>query len=66
MDDSIKRVTNPGRYFWCVDCGHRGDYGYRREAHFICLKCNYDLVTVYEREEILEDPHLMKKFPDVK
>lgn len=46
-----------GRYYWCVNCGHHGDYGKVRKRGLTCELCNYDEVSIYTLEEI-NDPFL--------
>lgn len=46
-----------GRYYWCVNCGHHGDYGFTRKRGLNCELCDYDEVSIWTLEEI-NDPHL--------
>ena len=46
-----------GQYYWCVNCGHHGDYGFVRKNSIKCEMCDYDPVTLYSLEEI-NDPFL--------
>lgn len=50
------------QYYWCVNCGHAGDFGRKRLRVLNCEKCNYDALTPYEMEEILEQERLRFRF----
>ena len=43
------------RYYWCVNCGHHGDYGKVRKRGLVCEECSYDDVTPYTEKEINSD-----------
>jgi len=43
-----------GQYYWCVNCGHNGDYGFIRKNSLKCEMCDYDVISLYTLEEILE------------
>jgi len=53
------------RYYWCVNCGNTGDFGFRRQRNAQCQKCKYDALTPYELDEILASEHLKMKFSDL-
>lgn len=60
----IEKVETPkfeepteGQYYWCVNCGHHGDYGFVRKRGLNCELCNYEDVSIWTLEEI-NDPHL--------
>ena len=46
------------RYYWCVNCGHHGDFGKVRKTKLVCENCEYDDLTDYTEEEILEHEDL--------
>lgn len=48
------------RYYWCVNCGYHGDFGFERLRNQTCESCNYDGVTGYEEDE-LEETGFMEK-----
>lgn len=43
------------RYYWCVNCGHHGDYGSIRKRGLRCELCDYDDVCPYTEKEIESD-----------
>lgn len=45
------------QYYWCVNCGHHGDYGSIRKRGLKCELCDYDEITPYDLEEI-NDPFM--------
>ena len=58
-----KKVTPPvqaepiiteGQYYWCVNCGHYGDYGFVRKNSLKCEICDYNPISLYTLEEINE------------
>ena len=51
MMESSKSKT---RYYWCVNCGHHGDYGKERQRGVKCEKCDYDDITPLDKEEFIE------------
>ena len=66
MSDGQNRGYSTGTaFYWCVNCGDAGYYGYRRVTNFSCMECHYDRVTPYELEEILQDEHLKFQFKKV-
>lgn len=44
-----------GRYYWCVNCGHHGDYGFERKRGLNCELCDYDDISIYTLEEINDE-----------
>ena len=39
------------RYYWCVNCGKNGDYGYERQRGLVCEDCKYeDIVPMSAKE----------------
>ncbi len=52
-------------FYWCVNCGHYGKFPFRRSVRLNCELCNYDALTPYELDEILEDDHLKHRFEEV-
>lgn len=46
-----------GQWYWCVNCGHHGDYGYHRKRNVKCEECGYEDINLYTLEEI-NDPDL--------
>lgn len=46
-----------GQYYWCVNCGHHGDYGFHRKKSVNCEMCGYDDVSLWTLEDI-NDPFL--------
>jgi hypothetical protein len=50
--------NKPTRYYWCVNCGHHGDYGKLRIRGLECENCKYDSITDYSEQEIKEHDHL--------
>lgn len=36
------------KYYWCVNCGYRGDFGFYRAKNIKCEKCGYDSLTECE------------------
>lgn len=47
----MKTIKPKIRYYWCVNCGHGGDYGYDRSRGLVCEKCKYDLITKFSERE---------------
>lgn len=43
------------QYYWCVNCGHHGDYGKVKKRGLSCEECDYDEVTPYTKKEIESD-----------
>lgn len=56
--------NNSTEFYWCVNCGYNGKYGIKRTGICKCQKCNYDPVTPYDLEEIMQDEHLQFKFKE--
>lgn len=52
-----KEEISETRYYWCVNCGHHGDYGFVRKRGLNCEMCAYDAIATYSLEEI-NDPTL--------
>lgn len=52
-------------YYWCVNCGNHGKFPFRRQVRHNCEKCNYDPITDFELEEILQDETLKLQFKEV-
>jgi len=50
------RVTS-GQYYWCVNCGHYGNFGFHRKNNVKCEICDYDEPCITSLEEI-NDPFL--------
>lgn len=48
----------PIRYYWCVNCGHHGDFGKEYLINKNCENCDYDDVTGFTKQEILENEDL--------
>lgn len=45
------RLTE-GQWYWCVNCGHHGDFEKVRKRGIKCEVCEYDDITFFELEEI--------------
>lgn len=61
IDISDLKSTNtntPTRYYWCVNCGHHGDFGYLRIRGLNCENCGYDMIADYTTEEIEDSKDL--------
>ena len=54
---SSKPVETTGQWYWCVNCGHHGDFGYHRKNNVKCEMCGYDEPSLWTLEEI-NDPFL--------
>lgn len=39
------------RYYWCVNCGYCGDFGFERLKNQKCESCNYDDLVPYDADE---------------
>lgn len=39
------------RYYWCVNCGHHGDFRFERERNIKCDHCGYEHLTELDKEE---------------
>jgi len=39
------------RYYWCVNCGVLGDYGFLRKRGLVCEACKYEFVVEYSLED---------------
>lgn len=39
------------RWYFCVNCGHHGDYGFERQRSLKCEKCEYDDICELDKEE---------------
>jgi len=50
-------VETTGQWYWCVNCGHHGDFGYHRKNNVKCEMCGYDEPSLWTLEEI-NDPDL--------
>lgn len=48
----------PTQYYWCVNCGHHGDFGRVRYRMLECENCGYEDLAEYTKEEIQEDDKL--------
>jgi transcription initiation factor IIE alpha subunit len=57
--------TTGTQYYKCVDCGNYGKFGRKRFRGLNCEKCNEDLLTPYDMEEIQESEHLTRMFKEV-
>lgn len=57
-DIKIDTKVNPTQFYWCVNCGHHGNFGRLRVRGLQCQKCNYELITEYTKEEIQESDDL--------
>lgn len=59
QEPTVPVYTKPseGRYYWCVNCGHHGDYGKVRKRNLNCEVCDYEDITIWTQEEI-NDPWL--------
>lgn len=44
-----------GQYYWCVNCGHHGDYGSYKVRNIKCEECGYDALAMYTMEEMKDD-----------
>lgn len=52
MTENEKKVEeNKIRYYWCVNCGHHGDFGFYRTRNIKCDKCGNIDVTPFEKED---------------
>ena len=50
----IKVEPIEAQYYWCVNCGYHGDYGYVRKRNLKCEECGYDELTPFSEKEIKE------------
>lgn len=50
------RITS-GQYYWCVNCGHHGNFGFFRKNNVKCEICDYDEPLITSIEDI-NDPFL--------
>lgn len=50
------------QYYWCVNCGNYGKFPYKRLIKHNCEKCDYDTITGFELEEIMENEHNKRHF----
>lgn len=50
-----KPERTEGRWYWCVNCGHHGDYGSVRKRNVKCEMCEYEEVSLYTLEEINDE-----------
>jgi hypothetical protein len=39
------------RYYWCVNCGKHGDFGFYRKRLVICENCNYNDLAELDQED---------------
>lgn len=39
------------RYYWCVNCGFRGNFKKIKFRNINCKNCNYDMLTILTKEE---------------
>ena len=39
------------KYYWCVNCGYHGDFGFYRQKNAKCQMCEYDELTEIEQDE---------------
>lgn len=51
-------IKEPFQYYWCINCGHHGDFGKTRIRGTDCEECGYEDVTPFNKEEITEDKDL--------
>ncbi len=58
-------LKSPTQYYWCVNCGHYGNFNKVRIFKLQCEKCNYDELTKFELQEIQESEELIYKFRNV-
>lgn len=66
LEPQVLNQSNDGmEYYWCVNCGHHGKFSFRRHNMQICKECQYDALTQFELDEILEDEHLKRNFAAV-
>jgi len=42
------------RYYWCVNCGHYGDFKVERIRKIKCQKCEYTELTELDRQEYID------------
>jgi hypothetical protein len=53
------------KYYWCVNCGYHGSFGFHRERNIKCESCDYDSLASYEedqwKEEGLDKKHIEDK-----
>lgn len=59
-----------GRFYYCVNCGYRGDFGFDRHRNVKCEKCQYEILSMMNledwMEELRERPYVFKeKYPDL-
>ena len=52
------------KYYWCVNCGYYGDFGFFRQKNIKCQICEYDDLTEYEEEEYTEWAREFKHIQD--
>ena len=53
------------RYYWCVNCGHHGDFGFWRQRGIKCEKCEYEVLASYswdEWDEIMAEREKYRKY----
>lgn len=39
------------KYYWCVNCGYHGDFGFERQRNVKCEKCEYEDICEFDKEE---------------
>ena len=39
------------RFYWCVNCGNHGDFGFYRARGVKCQECQYDELTELDESE---------------
>ena len=39
------------RYYWCVNCGMHGDFGFYRARSVKCTRCDYEALCELEEDE---------------
>jgi hypothetical protein len=66
LEDSQKNSKEEelleGQYYWCVYCGHHGNFGYHRKRNVKCEICSYENICFWTLEDmadpILDDIYL--------
>lgn len=42
---------NKFQFYWCVNCGHTGDFGFERQKNIKCEECSYEDIVNLDQEE---------------
>lgn len=59
----LEPEVTEGQYYWCVNCGHHGDYGFFRKKNVKCEMCGYDEISLWTLED-LNDENLDSIWPE--